>query len=69
MDLVAAFRVHRSWAIPAMLVLVVTGLADGLTAWFLPRPVFWCALIGASLPLSLFVFVVMPLLRQEKQKA
>jgi hypothetical protein len=64
-----AFQVHKSWLIPTALVLVLTGLADGLTAWFVARPILWCALIGASLPLSLLVFVAMPMLRRERRKA
>jgi hypothetical protein len=62
-------RVHKWWVIRAVAVLAATVLADGLTAWYVPRPIFWCALIAASLPASLVVFLVVPMLRQEKQKA
>jgi hypothetical protein len=66
--MLTAFQVHKSWLIPAATVLVVTGLADGLTAWFVTRPILWCALIGSSLPLSMAVFVIIPMLRRERQK-
>ena len=64
-----AFQVHKSWLIPAALVLVVTGLADGLTAWFVPHPIRWCTLIASSLPLSLVFLVAFPILRQERRKS
>jgi hypothetical protein len=63
-----AFQVHKSWLIRAALVLVITGLADGATAWFVQRPFFWCTLIASSLPVSMIVFVVIPILRQESRK-
>ena len=64
-----AFQVHQSWLIRAALVLMVTVLADGLTAWFVSRPILWCTLIACSLPISMVVFVVIPILRQEKRKS
>ena len=63
-----AFQVHKSWAIPAALVLTATGLADGITAWFVTRPILWCTLIAASLPLTMFAFVAWPILRQGSRK-
>ncbi len=64
-----AFQVHKSWAIPAALVLVVTGLADCAVAWFAQRPILWCTLIASTLPLTLFIFVALPLLRQESRNS
>jgi len=64
-----AFQVHKSWLIRAVLVLVVTVLADGVVVWFAPRPILWAALIGGSLPLSMFVFVARPILREEERKS
>jgi hypothetical protein len=64
-----AWQVHKSWFIPAALVLIITCLADGLVAQFVQRPVLWCTLIAASLPLSMFLFVVLPILRQEARKS
>jgi len=63
-----AFHVHQSWLVRAALVLVVTGVADGLTAWFVPRPILWCTLIASSLPLSMVVFVAIPIIRHESRK-
>jgi hypothetical protein len=64
-----AFQVHKSWLIRAALVLVITVFADGLTAWFVPRPLLWCTLIASTLPISLTFFVTFPLLRQERRKS
>jgi hypothetical protein len=64
-----AFQVHKFWVIRATLVLTLTALADGLTAWFVPRPILWCTLIASTLPLSMFLFVALPLLRHEPQQS
>jgi hypothetical protein len=48
--------------------LVATGLADAAVAWLAPRPLPWVVLIGASLPLAMFVFVGLPSLRGEIRK-
>jgi hypothetical protein len=62
-------QVHSSWLMRAALVLLVTALADGLTAWLAPRPMLWCALIASTLPLSMIVFVVFPMLRQDRRES
>ncbi|MGC1522895.1 MAG: hypothetical protein WA803_15250 [Steroidobacteraceae bacterium] len=64
-----AFQVHKSWLIRAVLVLVVTGLVDGIVVWFAQRPIFWAALIGSSLPFSMVIFVAIPWLREENRKS
>ena len=64
----AAFQVHKPWFVRAVLVLVITCLADCAAA-FAPRPVLWCTLVAATLPLSMIVFVVFPLLREQNQKS
>jgi len=64
-----AFQVHKPWLIRAALVLVVTALADGAVVWFAQRPILWATLIGGSLPLSLHVFVAVPILREEGRKS
>jgi hypothetical protein len=64
-----AFQVHKPWLIRATLVLVVTVLADGAVVWFAPRPILWATLIGGSLPLSMYVFVAVPILRDEGRKS
>jgi len=58
------FQVHKSWRIRATLVLVATGLADCATVWFTQRPILWATLIASSLPVSMIVFVLIPILRQ-----
>jgi hypothetical protein len=64
-----AFQVHKPWLIRAVLVLVVTVLAEGAVVWFAQRPILWAALIGGSLPLSMYIFVAMPVLREEGRKS
>jgi hypothetical protein len=64
-----AFHVHKSWLIRASLVLVATVLADGAVAWFAQHPILWAALIAGSLPLSMHVFVAIPILREEGRKS
>jgi hypothetical protein len=65
----SAFQVHKSWFIRAVLVLMVTVLADGAVVWFAQRPILWAALIAGSLPLSMYFFVAVPVLRDEGRKA
>lgn len=64
-----AFQVHKSWLIRAVLVLVATGVAEGAVVWFAQRPTLWVTLIGASLPLTLIVFVLFPILREERRRS
>jgi len=64
-----AFPVRKSWAIRAALVLVATVLADGAVVWFAQKPILSATLIASSLPVSMFVFVVIPMLRQEMRKS
>jgi hypothetical protein len=67
--MLTAYEVHKSWLMRAALVLVITVLADGLAAWFRPQPILWCTLIASSLPISMAVFVVFPVLRSESRKS
>ena len=64
-----AFQVHKSWLIRAVLVLVVTFLAEGVVVWFVQRPIFWATLIGSTLPFTMVVFVAFPILREERRKS
>jgi hypothetical protein len=47
---------------------VVTCLADGAIAWFVERPIFWATLVAGSLPISMIVFVAIPILREEERR-
>ncbi len=58
-----SFQVHKSWLIRAALVLLVTCLAVSAVVLFVAKPIPWVGLIAGSLPLSMVVFVAMPLLR------
>jgi hypothetical protein len=64
-----AFQVHKQWVVPTALVLVITGLVDCVAVWFSHRPIFWAALIGSSLPLSMTAFVLIPFLRRESRRS
>jgi hypothetical protein len=61
----SAFQVHRSWLMRMVLVLAITCLVDGTAVWFAARPMLWAALIPATLPLSIFFFVALPVMRAE----
>jgi len=60
---------HKSWRIRAVLVLVVTCLMDAIVGWFAAKPFPWVVLIPGSLPLSMFIFVAMPLLKQAARES
>jgi hypothetical protein len=64
-----AFQTHKSWLIRAVLVLMVTGLAELGVVWLVPRPILWVTLIAGSLPLTMFFFVAFPVLREESQES
>jgi peptidoglycan/LPS O-acetylase OafA/YrhL len=59
-----AFHDHAPWLIRAILVLVVTILADGAVGWLATKPFPWVVLIPGSLPLLMFIFVGRPLLKR-----
>jgi hypothetical protein len=40
-------------------------LVDAAVVWWVQRPLLWAALIPATLPLSMMVFVGIPILRQQ----
>jgi hypothetical protein len=62
-----ATQAHKSWLLPAILVLVVTCSIYAIVAWFAVKPFPWIGLIPGSLPLSMFIFVATPLLKKERQ--
>jgi peptidoglycan/LPS O-acetylase OafA/YrhL len=59
-----AIQVHKSWLISAVLVLTLTVLAVGVVGWLAAKPFPWIVLIAGSLPLSMLIFVALPLLRR-----
>jgi uncharacterized membrane protein len=65
----SAFQVHKWWVTRAVLVLLVTALAEGAAAEFLRHPILWCTLIAGSLPLSMMIFVLLPILREQNRKS
>ena len=62
------WQAHRFWVVRAMLVLIVTAMAEALVVWLLPQPITWVALIAGTLPLSMIFLVALPLLRREGGK-
>ena len=64
-----ALQGHKLWLMRAALVLVITYLADCAVVWFAPRPILWSVLIAGTTPLSMLIFVTLPMLRQEGRKS
>jgi hypothetical protein len=64
-----ACLMRKPWLVRAAWVLVLTGLVDGIAVWVAQRPLPWAIGIGASLPLSMAAFVIIPMLRQESRKS
>ena len=64
----SVWQVHRSWVLPTMLVLVLTALAEVAIVWVLAQPARWVALIAGTLPVTLYFFVALPLIRKEGAK-
>jgi hypothetical protein len=62
-----SIQVHKSWLIPTLLILVVTGLIYGILGSVVGKPLPWLAFIPGSLPLSLYFFVARPLIRKDTQ--
>ena len=63
------WQAHRFWVVRAMLVLIVTAMAEVLVVWLLPQPLVWVALIAGSLPLSMFFLVALPLLKSQPHRS
>jgi hypothetical protein len=62
-------KVHRAWFMRAALVLVLTGSIEAIVVWYATHPLPWVMLISASLPLSMIIFVVRPVLKQEARES
>ena len=62
----SAIQAHKWWLTRTALVLVITCLIDAIVGWFAAKPFPWVVLIPSTLPLSMFFFVAMPLLKQAK---
>lgn len=54
---------------PAMLVMFITVVVDGVVVWFALLPLLWATLIPGTLPLFMWLFVARPMLRQEQHKS
>jgi len=63
----AALSVHKSWAMRAAFLLVVTALADCAVVWFARRPILWAVLIPSTLSLSMVAFVAIPLIGKQNR--
>ena len=64
-----AFQVHRFWLIRAGLALLITVLADGIIPSFVAKPIPWVVLISESLPLTMYFFVAVPVLKQAERES
>jgi hypothetical protein len=65
----SAWQVHKCWFIRAVLVLIVTCLIDATVGWFAAKPFPWVGLTSGSLPLSMFIFVAMPVLGRAERES
>lgn len=65
----AVFQVQKTWLMRAILLLAVSGFADAAVGWFAVKPFPWIALIPGSLPLSMFLFVARPLLKEADRES
>jgi hypothetical protein len=63
----SALQAHKAWLVPAVLILVVTCLIDGIVGAIATKPFPWIILIPGSLPLSMWFFVGRPLLKKRAQ--
>ena len=61
------WHAHKFWLVRATLVLAVTALAEGAVVWLVQQPLRWVALVAGSLPISMFFWVALPLLRQQPE--
>jgi hypothetical protein len=62
----SAWEIHKFWLIRAAAVLLLTVLAAVLAVLLAPRPIPWVALIAGSLPITMALFVALPVLRAEE---
>jgi hypothetical protein len=63
-----AWHTHKGWLTRAAAVIVLTGLTEALTVYFVPHPLRYLAWISGSLPLTMFLFVAWPLIKAHDQK-
>jgi hypothetical protein len=63
----SAIQVHKWWFIRASTVLVVTCLLDAAVGWLAAKPLPWVVLIPATLPLSMFIFVALPMMKRAER--
>jgi hypothetical protein len=63
-----AWNVHKWWLRRAGAVLIGTVLAEVIIVLTTAQPIRWVGWIAGSLPVSLYVFVVLPLIRRDSLK-
>jgi hypothetical protein len=64
----SAWRTHKGWLTRAVVVIVLTGLAEAITVCFVRQPLRYVAWISGSLPLTMFLFVAWPLIKDHDVK-
>jgi hypothetical protein len=64
----SVWQVHKVWVMRTVLVLLATVLAEVAVVWSLQQPIRWVGLVAGTLPLTLFFFVALPLIRSEGGK-
>jgi hypothetical protein len=58
---------QRRWLLRMVAIVLLVGLADALVVEFTRRPLPWAVIIPALIPLLTAVFVIIPMIRAEKQ--
>ncbi len=61
-------RDNVKWAARMASILLVVAVADGLVGGFMRRPFPWVAIIPGFMPLLVCVFVIIPMIRAEKDE-
>jgi len=62
----SVWQVHSFWVLRTALILVITALAEAALVFALPQPARWVALIAGTLPVTLYFFVALPLIRKDQ---
>jgi len=63
------WHVHKFWLIRAILVLLVTCGVDAAVVAVATQPLKWAPFITGTLPLTMWLFVGIPVLNEEKRKS
>jgi hypothetical protein len=66
--MLTAWDVHKGWMKRAGLVLVATVFAEVVIVLVAEHPIRWVGWVAGTLPLSMYWFVALPLIRRDSYK-